>query len=359
MVEYLDTVRNNKDVPNENYGRELQELFTLGVKDSAGVNNYEQDDVKTIARAFTGWDYDNKAAFFRSDDHDYTDDFPGRGPKVIYKTKGGFLPSGAGRDYTVNGEGEAEIDTVVDIIFQHKDSQGKNTVARRTARRLIEYFAHDIPSLAFIDAVVSASGFDVSFDLSDLLHQIFVHDDFYLTVGAPTGAGMTKSVKWPVDYVVSSVRLLKMKLKGKEQFVDGGSFNGIMNQLTNMGQILFDPPSVFGWNWENAWISSATLLARYGFARDLIMARGGGGTSFRPERLMDLGLSDPTDILNAASDVLGISGDLTASEKSTLEDYLTDGGSNPTLDLNDYDVRNTKLHGLFALLMQTAAFQLQ
>jgi hypothetical protein len=74
---------------------------------------------------------------------------------------------------------------------------------------------------------------------------------------------------------------------------------------------------------------------------------------------MDIDLSDPADILNAASDVLGISGDLTANEKAILEDYLTDGNTNPTLDLNDYDVRNRKLHGLFALLMQTAAFQLQ
>ena len=359
MTEYLDTVRNRKAVPNENYARELQELFTLGVKDSGGVNNYDQADVASIARAFTGWDHDGKAGFFRSGDHDFTSEFPERGPKVIYKTKGGFLPNGAGRDYAADGEGPQEIDAVVDVIFEHTDSQGKNTVARRTARRLIEYFAHDAPSLAYVDAVVGASGFDASFELADLLHQIFVDDEFYLTAGAPTGAGTAKSVKWPIDYVVSSLRLLKMKLKGREQFVDGGSFNGVMNQLTNMGQVLFDPPSVFGWDWENAWISSATLLARYGFARDLIMARGGGSTSFRPDRLMDLGLTDPGDILNAAADVLGISGDLTANEASILESYLTDGGAAPSLDLNDDDVRNRKLHGLFALLMQTAAYQLQ
>jgi uncharacterized protein (DUF1800 family) len=364
MMEFLDTPRNHEEVPNENYARELQELFTLGVKDSAGVDNYVQADVAQIARAFTGWDYD-KVAFFKDYDHDYYDSGNGnhadRGPKIVYQSTGGFGP--AGRNLGANGEGEAEIGTVVDIIFEHKDSEGKNTVARRTARRLIEYFAHPNPSLSYIDDVVTASGFDTSFELTALVHEIFVHDYFYLTAGPPVGAAMPKSVRWPIDYVVTSLRLLKMKLKGKDQYVDGGSYGRVLDHLTNMGQIVFDPPSVFGWNWETAWVSSSTMLARYGFARDLTAARNGGGTSFRPEKLMSLDLTDPNDILAAAMDVLGIpggvTGDLTASEKGLLVAYLTDNGGNPTLDLNDYDTRNSKLHGLFALLMQTPAYQLQ
>src|SRR6185295_10347757 len=114
-------------------------------KASTGADNYVQADVAQIARAFTGWDYD-KIAFFKDYDHDYDEEWgTDRGPKVIYKSTGGFGASG--RDFTANGEGEAEIGTVVDIIFDHKDSNGKNTVARRTARRLIEYFAHPNPSL--------------------------------------------------------------------------------------------------------------------------------------------------------------------------------------------------------------------
>src|SRR5689334_2920754 len=69
MIEFLDTVRNHKDIPNENYGRELQELFTLGVYDFAGSPTYAQEDIVQIARAFTGWDYEyngGKAVF-----HDY------------------------------------------------------------------------------------------------------------------------------------------------------------------------------------------------------------------------------------------------------------------------------------------------
>ncbi|MCC6763251.1 MAG: DUF1800 domain-containing protein [Deltaproteobacteria bacterium] len=366
MMEFLDTVRNYEEIPNENYARELMELFTLGVKDSAGADNYLQEDVAQIARAFTGWDYD-KEAYLRDYEHDFSDEWPDRGlpigapspagNKRIFEHTGGF--GGGGRDFAASGEGEAEIDTVVDIILEHKDSQGKNTVARRIARRLIEYFAHPSPDQPYIDAVVTASGFDTSFDVAALLHEIFVHDDFYLTAVPPVGAATPKSVRWPIDYVVTSLRLLKMKLKGKEQYVDGGSYNRVLDQLSNMGQVLFDPPSVFGWDWETGWVSSSTMLARYGFARDLTSARGGGGTSFRPDKLMDLDLSDPNDILTAATDVLGITGDLTAAEEATLITYLTDDGVNPALDLNDYETRNSKLHGLFALLMQTPAFQLQ
>jgi hypothetical protein len=224
---------------------------------------------------------------------------------------------------------------------------------------LLEYFAHPNPSLAFIDAVVAASSFDLDFELTPLLRAIFVHDDFYLTAGAPTGSGTKKSVRWPVDLVITSLRLLKVKPKGKYVYIDGGSYNRVFDQLSNMGQVLFDPPSVFGWDWETSWVSSSTMLARYGFARDLIAARGGGGSAFRPDKLMSLDLSDPTDILTAATDALGMTGDLTGSEQTTLIDYLTDNGASPTLDLNDYDTRNRKLHGLFGLLMQMPAYQLQ
>ena len=356
MMEFLDTVRNHAEIPNENYARELQELFTLGVKDSAGVDNYVQADVAQIARAFTGWDYD-KVAFFKSYDHDEMADFPERGPKVIFQSTGGFGP--AGRSFTIGGESENEIDEVVDIIFEHTDSEGKNTVARRTARRLIEYFAHPEPDLAFIDAVVAASSFDQDFELTPLLHAIFVHDDFYLTAGPPVGAGTRKSVRWPVDFVVATLRLLKMKPKGKYQYIDGGSYNRVFDQLGNMGQLVFDPPSVFGWDWETAWVSSSTMLARYGFARDVAAAHWGGGTAFRPEKLVDLALTDPNDILTAVTDVLGVTGDLTLAEETALVDYLTDNGANPSLDLFDYDTRHSKLHGLFALIMQTPAYQLQ
>jgi uncharacterized protein (DUF1800 family) len=362
MMEWLDTVRNRKAIPNENYGRELQELFSLGVMDLAPTPqpNYTQEDIVQIARAFTGWRYDDKNGepFLRDEQHDYKSQFPSRGPKVIFQATGGFGP--AGRAFDDQGEGEQEIDRVIDIILEHRDSTGKNTVARRTAYRLCEYFAHPSPSVTtFVDQVVADSGFDASWDIAALVRSILCHDDFYLTAAGEASytASGKKSVKWPVDYAASSLRLLNMKPKGKYFQINGGSYRSMLDHLSDMGQILADPPSVFGWDWESGWVSSSSMLARYNFARDLTSARDGGG-SFKPEKLVDLSLTDPDAIIDAVAEVLGLQDHLKAADKTDLRTYLTNNGATPTLDLFDYDTRNTKLHGLFALMMQSPAYQL-
>ncbi len=368
MIEFLDTVRNHKELPNENYARELQELFTLGVTDYSGNPNYAQEDVVQIARAFTGWAYDSRGdSVFDTEQHDYAADYPLRGPKVIYKTRGGFGPAGRNYAPTAADEGETEIDAVTDIIFDHTDTDGKKTVARYIAGKLFTYLAQPHPKRPaqptlkpVVDELLADSNFDTTWDLSALIKAIIINDAFYATdAAAPFLVADVKSIKWPVDYVVSTLRLLKMKLKGPTQFVDGGSYDRIRDQLTDMGQTLLQPPSVFGWNWETAWISSAALLARAGFARDLTTARGGGKTCFHPEKLIDVrNLTEPSEILTAVTDVLGVTDQLTASEHVKLIKYLTDDGANSSLDLTDYDTRNSKLHGLFCLLLQSPVYQL-
>ncbi len=363
MMEMLDTVRNRKAVPNENYSREVQELFTLGVEDFAGNPNYDQNDVSQVARAFTGWDYEypKGTAYFDTDQHDFAIDFPSRGPKVLFQTHGGFGP--AGRDFAVGGEGEPEIDTVTDILFDHTDTDGDNTIARRITRRLLRFFCHDDyanpgpAEIAIIDQIIADSGFATTWDLAALYRTIFVHDVFFETSGvAPYGVATKKAVKWPVDYFISTLRLTGMKLRTRDKRVLGGSYDGAFGHLTQMGQVLLEPPSVFGWNWDTDWISSSTLLARYRFARDIVAARGSG--RFRPDKLIDLELTDPGQIVDAVGDSLGIPDQVTAAERQIYIAYLTDNGANPTLDLGDDDVLNTKLHGLYALIMQSPAFQL-
>jgi len=361
MMEWLDTVRNGKEIPNENYARELCELFTLGVFDLAPTPqpNYTQEDIVQIARAFTGWRYYGRraTAYLEDFQHDYTSEFPERGPKVIFKTRGGFGPSGRNFAPTSGDEGPQEIDRVVDIIFEHTDSQGKNTVARRTAYRLCQYLAHATPSVTgFVDQVVADSNFASTWDIGALVRSILCHDDFYLTAGADYSASGKKSVKWPIDYAVSTLRLLGVKPSGKYFQILGGDYRSMLDHLADMGQILAEPPSVFGWDWESAWVSSSAMLARYRFARDVAAARSRAG--FRPEKLMNIGLSNPASIVDAAAGVLGVQDHLTGAEKTILVNYLTDNGANPTLDLTDYATRNTKLHGLFALLMQSPAYQL-
>ncbi len=366
LMSFLDTNDNRKDIPNENYARELQELFTLGVKDSNGSPNYTQDDVVQIARAFTGWDFDSKGvAFLEEFYHDFMSDFdgnppsePNRGPKVIYKSTGQFGPAGmpyAGPG-SGSGEGPAEIDKVVDIIFAHRDTDMKNTVARRTARRLLEYFAHPDPTLAFIDQTVASgpTGFDTTWDIAALLRRIFISDEFYETDAAP-GPGTKKSVKWPIDHVVSTLRLLGMKPKGKELIFGNTT---AADAIETMGQALLEPPSVFGWDWEKSWMSSSTMRARASFARDVSTAGNGGKTSFLPDKLVDIALTDAGQIVDAATDRLGISDQIMTADRDALIDYLTDGGPPSTpVDLVDFTNRRIKLNGLFGLLLMSPAFQ--
>lgn len=364
MMDFLDTVRNRKEQPNENYPRELVELFTCGVTDFHGNANYEQEDIVQIARAFTGWRLDDKdRAFLQESRHDFMDDFPERGPKVILTNTGGFGP--AGRSFTTRGEGATEIEEVIDILFEHTDSDGRNTVARRMARRLLEYFAHgaySTPSpttIAAVDAVVTQSSFDSNWSLEALVRAILVSDAFYETAtAAPNGPGTARSVKWPIDYAVTSMRLLGMKLKGRDARVDGGNRRRIVDHLEDMGQELFEPPSVFGWDWENAWITSRTVLSRATFARDLTVARGNGSTSFRPGKLIDMTLTSPDAIVDAVTDVLGVTDRISSTERTIFMDYLTDEGAEASIDLEDEDVVERKLAGLFAVVMQSPAYQL-
>jgi uncharacterized protein (DUF1800 family) len=356
MMDFLDTVRNRKQQPNENYARELLELFTLGVEDLNGQPAYAQEDIVQIARAFTGWRHDDKVGthYLRQQDHDFMAQFPARGPKVIFKTHGGFGP--AGRSFTAGGEGENEIDEVVDVIFEHTDSEGQSTVARHLAWKLLQYFAHPAPAKSVVDEVVAASGFAGSWELAALLRAIFLHDAFYETAAAaPFDAATRKSVKWPVDYVLGTLRTLEGTPTGRELRIQGGGFGTVRGALETMGQELFQPPSVFGWDWEEGWVSSAAMLARYAFARDLTSART--KKPFRPEKLLDPSLTEPGAIVDAVTGLLGVSDQLGEAERGLLVDYLTDGGAHPTLNLFDPAVRNEKLHGLFALVLQSPAYQ--
>ena len=353
MMEMLDTVRNRDSAQNENYARELLELFALGVFDSNGVPNYDQADIVEIARAFTGWRYDDEEPFLRETRHDFGT------PKVIFQTRGNFA---GGKDITEFGTGAGEIDTVIDILLQHRDSDLQNTTARYLTRKLIQYFAHANPSQAYVDACISTSGFASNWELTPLLKQILIHDDFYLTaVGPPYNGASIKSVKWPVDLVVGTMRMLRMKFKGRYLNVRGGTYDSAEDILTNMGQLLFDPPSVFGWDWEQGWLSSATMLARYSFVRDLATSRESGRSAFRPGELIDLGLKNPFAIVDAALEALGIPDQLTSDEKRILVDYLTENDPNPNdveIELSDDYIRYKKLGGLFILAMQAPAFQL-
>lgn len=356
MIEFLDTTRNEKEIPNENYARELQELFTLGTKNlrgGEGDENYTQADIVQIARAFTGWSYSRTKPVFRDWAHDYDSEFgTERGPKVVYRSTGGFGPGGA--SFSQAGEGATEIDQVVDVIFRHRDWEGENTVARRLAKRLFEFFvggrfaqvATPSVELDAIDEVILRSGFTTRWNVGALVREILVHDRFFDSL---SDRGR-KSVRWPVDVAVGTMRVLAMKPKGKYKYVPGGQYGGLLDHLRNMGQTVLEPPSVFGWDWESSWISSATLLARHAFVRD-VAARWAEG--FAPLALVSPASGDPAVVVDAVTEYLGVKDDLSPAEIAAFRGFL--GGP---VDLSSDEQVRRKIHGLFVLVMQSPAYQL-
>ena len=194
--------------------------------------------------------------------------------------------------------------------------------------------------------MIATSGFTTSWNVAALVREILVHDRFYDSLSDRS----LKSVRWPVDLAVGTLRVLGMKPKGRYKYIPGGRYGGLLDHMQNMGQTVLEPPSVFGWDWESSWVSSATLLARYGFVRD-VAARYAEG--FAPLTLLGLSSGDPDVVVNAVAEYLGVKDDLSAGEIAAFKAFL--GG--PVNLANDSEVRR-KIHGLFVLVLQTPAYQL-
>ncbi len=211
MLVYLDNGENVKDHPNENFGRELLELFTMG------VGNYSEEDIREASRAFTGWTNDVLQFRFDSDLHD-------AGPKKFLGREGNF-------------DGEE----IVDIIL------AQPVTAEFIAAKLYRFFVREQIS----DSTRAALGKvfrDAGHELKPLLEAIFLSRDFYSPPSVAT------QIKSPVKLFVSTYR--KLGLATAPTAPD-------FNQLTGgLGQSLLYPPNVAGWSGGRTWITPATLLER-------------------------------------------------------------------------------------------------
>jgi uncharacterized protein (DUF1800 family) len=224
MLLYLDGVENTKDNPNENFARELMELFTIG------VGHYTEQDVREAARAFTGWQLEdlnsdenqpsNYRVYFSPEDHD-------DGLKSFMGHRGNF-----------NG------DDILTILLQ------KREVAYFVTRKLWEFLVYPDPADQLI-TVLGDQFYDNGYDLKKLVGSILLHPEF-LSVRA-----YRSTLKSPVELVVGSLKAL-----------GGEKIEGYW--LTGMGQALFAPPNVRGWLSGRHWLNSATYLARVNFAGQLL-----------------------------------------------------------------------------------------
>ncbi|MGQ0613086.1 MAG: DUF1800 domain-containing protein [Planctomycetaceae bacterium] len=218
MLEYLDNRSNRRQNPNENYAREVMELFTMG------TGNYTEEDIKEAARAFTGWTFQGNRFVFNRRDHD-------PGTKTFLWRKGEF-----------------DGDDILDIIL------AQPATARTVATKIFRYFAHDAPSAELSDAL-GATLRDANYELRPLLRTIFLSKEFY----SPRSVG--RSIKGPVEFVASLYRSLDL---------DVPRLPILAGIATSLGQSLFDPPNVKGWDGGREWITTSHLLARYNVAAAVV-----------------------------------------------------------------------------------------
>lgn len=225
MIEYLDLQSSSAAKPNENFAREVMELFTLG------EGHYSEADIAEAARAFTGYRVNRETGVFEF-----------RARQSDSKTK------------TVLGKtGPLTGDEVIDLIV------GKPRCSEFLAGKIWTFYAGTKPSEALQQTLgkqYQAGGMDTG----KLLRTIFTSREFF----APNVA--RHQIKSPVQWLVQLCKTLEIPVPGAKQSHP---------TLANLGQKLFEPPNVKGWDGGRAWISSSTLLVRYNAAGNLV--RGGTG----------------------------------------------------------------------------------
>jgi uncharacterized protein (DUF1800 family) len=229
MLKYLDNDKNVVGKPNENLGRELMELFTMGEG-----QGYTEKDIAEVARALTGMGVLPREvkAQFRPGQHDAR-------PKTIFGKTGNYRP-----------------DDVVELIFERPQP------AQYLAKKLWEFFVYPNPSQADIAPVADALT-QSKFELKPALRVIFSSPAFY------ESKAKFALIQSPTELAISTAREL-------EQNVDGAP---IAAQLGKMGQELFQPPNVKGWPGGEQWITAATLYNRYNACSALVEGKliGGNG----------------------------------------------------------------------------------
>ena len=222
MMIWLDVNQNKKGKPNENYAREVMELFTLG------IGHYTEVDVKESARAFTGWTYNKNEHNVNYNAKQHDNDV---------KT---FL-----------GEsGKLDADDVIDILFHQK------ALPTFLATKLLNYFATDTPSDSWVQTI--AGLITQKNTVGEVLQELFLSDEFYAEKYRLT------LIKTPADYVAGILKCCKLSVaKGHAQ------------AMRKMGQELFVPPDVAGWRGGAAWLTTNCLLARYRFAEGIAKQMNG------------------------------------------------------------------------------------
>ncbi len=211
MLNFLNNNQNKKDHPNENFAREVMELFTLG------RGNYTEEDIKEAARAFTGWGANVRGDFvFRKNQHD-------AGSKTVLGKTGNF-----------------DGDEVLDILLDNKQT------AKFISQKIYKFFVNDKVDDTKVQWLADRF-YKNNYDISKLMEDIFTSDWFY------DEKNIGVKIKSPVELITGLQRMLPMQFQNEEALL-------LVQRV--LGQVLFYPPNVAGWPGGKTWIDSSTLMMR-------------------------------------------------------------------------------------------------
>lgn len=211
MLLYLNNQQNRKAHPNENFAREVLELFTLG------VGNYTEDDIKEAARAFTGWTTDLEAGyFFNRGQHDF-------GEKTFMGQTGSF-----------NGE------EIIDIVLRNKQC------ARFIVTKLYKEFVNEHVDPEIVESLAEGY-FESNYNTKELLRDIFTSDWFY------DEKNVGKKIKSPVELLAGIKKMFEVSFEDDSVWITAQEA---------LNQTLFYPPNVAGWPGGRSWIDNTTMVLR-------------------------------------------------------------------------------------------------
>jgi uncharacterized protein (DUF1800 family) len=300
MLLYLDNSGSVAAHPNENYARELMELFTLG------VDHYTENDVRESARAWTGWTVDRRTgqATFEARRHD-------NGSKTFLGQTGNFTG-----------------DDIVNIIFQQPQC------AQFFATSLLNFFVYNNPEPELVNAVAAVllkNDYEVAPVLSMLLRSnVFFGDRAYRAL-----------VKSPAEFVVGTYKALEISP------IDATG----LRAMAAMGQVLFYPPNVAGWPPGENWMTSQMLISRQNFVAALVNEPAVGQTAWVAAMPNDAEVVSK----NLVASIL--QGDASKLSFAQLSDYLNGANTSALGDLS-MENRDERLRGAAYLTMAMPAYQL-
>ena len=313
MLVYLDGIKNRATSPNENYARELLELFTMG------IGNYTETDIREIARALTGYtaDLENFTAIFSNSLFD-------NGEKS-------FL----GRT------GEFNYDDTIDIIFEERSSE----IANFICTKIYKYFVYDIPNQSIIDGLADTF-LSNNFEIEPVLRQLLKSEHFFDSeiLGA--------KIKSPVDFILQMQKELGIESLMSLRYIQS-------YWLYDLEQYILNPINVAGWPEYHSWISTTTLPIRWTISNNLINHEG-------DEFIIDFrslanSMSNPNNPYDLAADLARhlISVELIDTDKNELVTILLSGMPDYEWHMNlDDDAIIWRLRNFVGHLFQLPEYQL-